>query len=269
MAQNFACRKCTASRLTIKSLAMKSTLLLLTIIVASASCTTAYKSAQTPDDVYYSPARPQVSHDEYVKSNDRRDRYQYNEQSDDDRYLRMKVHNRRTWSDLDYYYSDPYAFNYGNRYNTYYGAYASTPWNYYNSWNYYYNPYNSYYNNYSPYYNRYGSKVVYGNPRPPVYNHPRTFNLNVYNPPSQSNNSHNRSNRVFGGDSRSFDYGTRNTNSYSSGNDAGRGLRNVFNNNNSSNNSSSQPSRSNVSTPAPSPSRSSSSGSTNAPVRRF
>jgi hypothetical protein len=44
---------------------MKSSVLLLALVVAAlSSCTTAYKTGQTPDDVYYSPTRPQ---DEYVR----------------------------------------------------------------------------------------------------------------------------------------------------------------------------------------------------------
>ena len=44
---------------------MKSQILLLALTVAAlSSCTTAYKTGQTPDDVYFSPARPQ---DEYVQ----------------------------------------------------------------------------------------------------------------------------------------------------------------------------------------------------------
>ena len=44
---------------------MKPQILLLAITAAAiSSCTTAYKTGQTPDDVYYSPVRPQ---DEYVR----------------------------------------------------------------------------------------------------------------------------------------------------------------------------------------------------------
>ena len=80
---------------------MRSSILLL-VIVASvfASCSSAYKSGQTPDDVYYSPERQQ---DEYVRvQNDNDDqKYQGDDNYYDDRYLRMKVHNRVMWSDLD------------------------------------------------------------------------------------------------------------------------------------------------------------------------
>ncbi len=71
---------------------MRSSILLLVLSTAVlGSCTSAYKTGQTPDDVYYSPARQQ---DEYVnvKENDDR-RYQGNDEYYDDQYLRMKVHN--------------------------------------------------------------------------------------------------------------------------------------------------------------------------------
>lgn len=251
---------------------MKSLLPFCAFIVLLSSCTTAYKSGQTPDDVYYSPAKPQ---DEYVRTENRQDRYNYPDQSEDDRYLRMKVRNRNTWSDLDYYYSDPYAFNYNyhNRFNTFGGLYNNTPWNYYSSWNYFYNPYNRFYNNYN-FYNPYGyggSKIIVVNPKAQTYNRPRTFNMNVYNQPSANPYSQNSSRRVYRGDNRNFNYNT-NSDGYNSRNsNSGRALRNVFGDNSSSNNTqtrqSTTPSR-NVQSPSSSPSRSG-SGSTNAPVRKF
>ncbi len=92
---------------------MKSKILLLALTVAAySSCTTSYKTGQTPDDVYYSPARPQ---EEYVQT-DKNDDRQYRNNEDeyyDDNYLRMKVRNRYRWSDLDdpYYYSRRYTLN--------------------------------------------------------------------------------------------------------------------------------------------------------------
>lgn len=247
---------------------MKSALPFFAFVLLFTSCTTAYKSGQTPDDVYFSPARPQ---DEYVRTESRQPKYRYEEQSEDDRYLRMKVRNRRTWSDLDYYYSDPYAYNYYNRYNTFNSLYYNTPWNYYSSWNYYYNPYNNYYNYYNRYsYNPYGGKVIVVNPRPPVYNRPRTFNLNVYNPPSTNsyNPKQQGTRRVYRGDNRNYDYNTND--GYNSNRNSNNGsLRNIFgtNNSNTSTQRSSSPTRSerSTSTPSSSPSRS----STNAPARKF
>jgi len=112
---------------------MKRQILLLAITAAAlSSCTTAYKTGQTPDDVYFSPTRPQ---DEYVRVKEQEDdRYQYDEAYYDDRYLRMKVHNPSQWSSLDDWYSYD---RYGYRANAYYGTY----YNPYTSWNYHYNPY--------------------------------------------------------------------------------------------------------------------------------
>ena len=248
---------------------MKSILPFFALLLLFSSCTTAYKSGQTPDDVYFSPTRPQ---DEYVRTETSQPKYQYNEETEDDRYLRMKVRNRRTWSDLDYYYSDPYAFNYYNRFNNYNSLYYNTPWNLYSSWNYYYNPYNAFYNPY--YYNPYGSKVIVGSRRAPVYNRPRSFNLNVYNPPmndsyNQKQTGARRSYRT--GDNRVYNYNTNNGRGTRNNNSNSGSLRTTFGNNNSSNNNTSvqqsTPIRSDrsTSTPSASPSRS----STNAPTRKF
>jgi len=112
---------------------MQRQILLLAITAAAlSSCTTAYKTGQTPDDVYFSPTRPQ---DEYVRVKEKEDyQYQYNDEYYDDRYLRMKVHNPSQWSALDDWYSYD---RYGYRVNAIYGTY----YNPYTSWNYYYNPY--------------------------------------------------------------------------------------------------------------------------------
>ena len=101
---------------------MKSQILLLALIVAAlSSCTTAYKTGQTPDDVYFSPVRQQ---DEYVQTEKKDDRrYQSREEYYDDRYLRMRMNNRLRWSELDDYYY------YGNRYDySYYNSYSVPPY---------------------------------------------------------------------------------------------------------------------------------------------
>lgn len=112
---------------------MKSSILLLALSVAAfSSCTTAYKSGQTPDDVYYSAAKQQEEYVQTEKEDDRQ--YKYDDQYYNDRYLRMKVHNRTRWSELnDWYYYDKYSYVS----NYYWGSYNNP----YNSWNYYYNPY--------------------------------------------------------------------------------------------------------------------------------
>src|SRR3954462_5270134 len=161
--------------LTSKSSAMKSALPLLTIALFFGSCTTAYKSGQTPDDVYFSPERPVK--DSYVrqeKKEEKMDRYD-EEAYRDDRYLRMKIRDHRyTGLYEDYYSYNPYYYHYYNGSLTY-----NSPWNSYSYWNFYYNPY--------------CSRTVMFTPKTPVYrpNRPRTFDLNVYNPPTNNTNSKN------------------------------------------------------------------------------
>ena len=121
---------------------MKSFLPLLSLTLVFASCTTAYKSGQTPDDVYFSPERPQA---EYVSVKDEEeDRYYRGESNgsssdyynyEEERYLRMKVRNRQRCSylDNDFYSYNPYVYSSP-------GYYYSSPWNPYSYWNHYYNP---------------------------------------------------------------------------------------------------------------------------------
>ncbi len=150
---------------------MKRQILLLAITAAAlSSCTTAYKTGQTPDDVYYSPARPQ---DEYVRVDQDEEKYRYDDQYYDDRFLRMKVQNHYRWDYLNDWYSyDRYGYQYNNYYGTYYNPY--------NSWNYYYNPYCV---NTVMVIN---SKIA-GNMNNPVKL--RNFNLNTY-----TNNNYNNTN---------------------------------------------------------------------------
>ena len=177
-------------------------LLLLAAVVGLGSCTTMYKSGQTPDDVYYSPGSAKEGYVEAKNNQDNNQPYRGDEASDD--YLRMKVKDPTRWSTLDY---DAY----GNYYNPYgamspYGAYSP-----YSSFGYGYSPYGSslgfgfgwggypmytglyfgsYYNPfafyggypYYPYY--YGAPVVIvkggtGTVNPYI-NRPRTFNMSGY-----------------------------------------------------------------------------------------
>ena len=75
---------------------MKSFLPLLSLTLVFASCSSAYKTGQTPDDVYFSPERPQ---EEYVRVDKDEDRYYRGDEDrtssdyynyEEDRYLRMK-----------------------------------------------------------------------------------------------------------------------------------------------------------------------------------
>ena len=151
---------------------MKSRILLLAAVaIGVSSCSTMYKSGQTPDDLYYSPAPQQrianndnnddgyysdnQSNQEYVNVQTDQDRTAYNS---DDNYLRMKVRNRAMWSAFDDYamYSPYYgsSFGLGFGYNPYsfYSPFSSlyySPYSYYGGlgWGGLYG-YNSFYNPY-------------------------------------------------------------------------------------------------------------------------
>lgn len=277
---------------------MKAFISIAVAAIIFSSCSTAYQSGQTPDDVYYSPQRPQASQNEYVNvEQNNSNRYQYNndennsdEYSYDDEYLRMKVRNRARWSMLDndfYFYNaspfayyTPYSYNpyayryYGDVYYNHFGLY--NPYGMYNnfglglglSYNPYYNPYyaNPYYSHYgSYYYNPYGAPIIVGKNRTPVYSSPRTSNLNIYNRSNRNTRSR-QGGYIEQGNNNQRPVYNNNSSRRNSGND----LRNVFGNNNSSNNTPSRPSvntNSNSSSNSGSSSRGSSGG--NAPVRRF
>jgi hypothetical protein len=209
---------------------MQRQILLLAITAAAlSSCTTAYKTGQTPDDVYFSPTRPQ---DEYVRVEEKQDdRYQYDEKYYDDRYLRMKVHNPSQWSTLDDWYSYDRL---GYSYNSYYGSY----YNPYTSWNYYYNPYC--HNNVIAYHPGYigQTSVAQNVPKPRNFNLASYTNINNYN---NANNSV-KMNSYKTGMVRPV-YNNRNSN-----NSFSNTLKQIFNTgtnvNSSSNSSYSSPSRS-------------------------
>lgn len=232
-----------------------SLLLALAAVIALGSCTTAYKTGQTPDDVYYSPAQPA---DEYVQVQKRENRYYSSDEYYEDRYLRMKVRNRYRWNDLDdwYYFGNRYNYSYFN-YN-----YWNNPWNPYTYWNYTCNPYHP--------------GVIIVNPKSLTYSGPRRFNLNSYNSNAitQNNYSNPKTASSFSRP-RTFSTGSYNNNSNSSRSERTNGntgsfLRNVFNGSNNNSSSSSSNNSSNSSSSSSSGSSSSSSGSgSSAPVRRF
>lgn len=146
---------------------MKTTtsLFLLAIVVLLHSCTTAYRTGQTPDDVYFSPSRPD---DEYlvVQRHETR-RYRLASEDYEDRYLRMRVRDRNRWDELNDWYTyerSTLGFN----------SYFTPALNPYVSWNHYYNPY--YIKN--PY--LYGTSFGNTAATKPVYTKPRVFNLDSY-----------------------------------------------------------------------------------------
>ena len=114
---------------------MKNSLLILLIGIGflSTSCATAYKSDQTPDDVYYSPGKP-AAEDDLVKDAAQQEQYQAYMTSADERYLRMKVANHSRWTSLDdyaYWYDSRYDFYRYNQYN----SLGLNNYNYNNNWN--------------------------------------------------------------------------------------------------------------------------------------
>lgn len=198
---------------------MKTTLLLLAFTaLLFTSCTTAYKTGQTPDDVYYSPARPQEVYVETEKKNEKK--YRYDDDYYDDRYLRMKVRNRNRWSDLDnWYYYDRYSIGY----NYYFGTFNNP----FNAWNYYYNPYCCCVNNFN---------YVFVNPKapmaPPVVK--RNFNLAGYTNSATNNNNNTGLLKTRNTTTTRPVYNNTNNNSNSLGNK----VRTIFSNDNSGSGSS-------------------------------
>jgi hypothetical protein len=163
----------------------KNLVYLLSALALFTSCSSAYKTTQTPDDVYYSPGQKIIPADDYV-----------NYSSSDDNYLRMKAQDYEKWSSLD-----DYDYWYDSRYyaNNYYSPWTPTfslgiGVGYYNMYPYYaYSPY--WYNPWHSCYNPYYTVVYYKNPA--VYYRPVTKstlstynnrNYNTYNMPLQTGN---------------------------------------------------------------------------------
>ncbi len=225
---------------------MSTRILLLAVgLAAFSSCSSVYKSGQTPDDVYYSPARPQ---EEYVEVQKDEDRYQtYEEYQDNyrnDRFLRLGIGNPYYMS----YYNDYYAFS-DWRYNAY-SLNFNSPWNNYWTWNSFYNPY-CYYPGVT-YINTHNFN--YGGYSRPA-GKPVAFDIRSYSRPNNGTRNGNFNNSYYNN--------TNNNSRYNNSNSFGNTLQRVFSGsaNNHNNNNSSTPSN-NTSTPTRSytPSSSGSSG---------
>lgn len=127
--------------------------------IAFSSCATMYKTGQTPDDVYYSPARPSGGSGEEKKEQSETARYY----DDEYRSVRLGMNDRR------YRYLD---YNYG--FDPYLSMYSYNPYMYGYNYDYYYNPYFWPYPIYSV--------PVYGKPVTPKNTTPRIGNLSGYSP---------------------------------------------------------------------------------------
>ncbi len=235
-------------------------LLILLIIATVSSCSTSYKTGQTPDDVYYSPAR--------LQNNDvRKEREENNSvdnsvyTSSEDREIRRRVHNRR-YRRYDDRYNYPYGYDYPYGYNY---------------------PYNNY--------------PVYVNPKSgaaPNTSQPRKTNLGAYKPntASDASGSYNpklgNTNNSGATTSPARTFGTPKNSSSNNGSAVGNFIRRVFptdnnsnnkynnnyNSDNSNNSSSSRTfesrsSNNNSSNNSNTNSSSNSNSSSNAPVRTF
>jgi len=187
-------------------------LILLGLIVVLGSCSSAYKTGQTPDDVYYSPA-PAVSQDAYVVAEKPNSYYDRNEEQEIRRGIQDSRYRSNVTLDFGFGYN-PYAYNpYGFNYSPYsfnYSPYSYNPYSYnpysMNPYGYkgYYDPYG--FNNYSYGFNNFGNynygynyfNPYYGSYYPPVYVYPgigrvtnstpRKVNLGAYNNTGNSNN---------------------------------------------------------------------------------
>ncbi|ULQ57201.1 hypothetical protein KJS94_03180 [Flavihumibacter rivuli] len=118
---------------------------LITGVVMLSSCSSVYKSGQTPDDVYYSPNRQAAAaSEEYVETNPRRDAYYDEGNYRDDRYLRMQISRGRMgyYGYDDFAMMDPWMYN-NWRWNSWmvWNSPWNSPWNSMFYWNSFYNPY--------------------------------------------------------------------------------------------------------------------------------
>lgn len=181
---------------------MKTThLLFIGMIAAFSSCSTAYRSGQTPDDVYYSPAP--AAAETYVTSNNQQDRNAYGYNDDEDQDIRRGIQDPRYRNNLSSNLSIGLGYGYGYGYSPYsyspFGGYGYDPYNY-GSFGYkgLYDPYGYGYSSYySPYYSGigYGYGGGFGGYYSPIYSYypgigsistntnigPRRVNLAAFN----------------------------------------------------------------------------------------
>lgn len=212
---------------------MYTKILLIAVSIAGlSSCSTAYKSGQTPDDVYYSPVRT-------VEENNKEEEKQQDEaktETAEDREIRWGIRDRR-WRDID----DDYDYSYRK---SPYGYCSCTC----NNYGYYYNPYYSPWPVYSP-------KPIY---RSPINTTPRMINLNSYNGYAAAGTSKNPKT----GNTNVWVQPARQYNNSNNGGGFGKAIRQIFtpSSNNNNNNSGSR-SENNTRTYTPSTNSNSSSGS--------
>lgn len=176
------------------------------------ACSGINKTAQTPDDVYYSPGKAVPAAGNYYTDND---------EGNDDNYLRMKVRSRYRWNAIDdysYWNDSRYDFGFSctpsrsvlmYQYNPY--LYGSLGWG--SPFGYYYTPWGTWYN---PAY----TVVYYKNPKA-FYGNTNKSLLTAYNNKSYNNNNRQGFGSLFKGmfnnSNASNNYGTTNTRTFNSG----------------------------------------------------
>lgn len=206
---------------------MKIKLVLSTVLIAALfSCSTVYKSGQTPDDVYYSPARS-------IEESSIPERTVRRSTDYEEREIRMASYDRR-WRSLNYDYQYDYSYN---------------PYRYGYTYGYYYNPY---------YYPCpvYINNVAISNPKNST---PRMTSLGSY---SQTTTSV-APNGKFGNPTRITTvraYNNSNTNTYSNGSRTSNAIRRIITSPDNSSTNRGTTETSNTRTYTPSSPGSSSSG---------
>lgn len=196
-------------------------LLPVALVILLGSCTSAYRTGQTPDDVYFSPAKEGAA--TYVTTEEPRERSRYRSYEYDapyDRWLRMRVRNPYRWNtfdDYDFFIPNSWTNNWNSPYSYNFNSY----WSGFMLWNNFYNPY--------------CTNIVVLNPKSNVslYNNVRTFNLNSYTNNQYNNGNYNylRAKPMYrSAMNPTMNGGYNNTNSSSLGNS----LKKVFSNSASS-----------------------------------
>lgn len=221
---------------------MNAKFLLLAVGIAGLTgCATSYKTGQTPDDVYFSPA-PKYVEKEVVKEEENRQDNYYDYR---DRATRMKTTNYRRWNSLDDpYYFDGYSYSpsYNFRYNYSYGySYHYNPFAY-NGNHYGYGGYCCCYNNtgygYTPIRPSYhpGPNYAYV-PAKPKYVAPRGGGTTGYGNNTYSNTNNNSKSGT--GLGRVFNSSSNNSNSSSNNSSSSQPVRTYEPSSSSSNSGSS------------------------------
>jgi hypothetical protein len=188
-------------------------LLVPAVVAALSSCSTAYRTGQTPDDVYYSPAPQENS---YVTSATEQDKNSYSYRNQEDENIRRGIEdpvyrNAITFSMGMGYGYNPYSLYPYNAFNNpFYGGsyYGYDPYGFKSMYDPYYNPigyinpysynsigygYSPYSFGFSPYYSPYYSPILFSAKTVNTNTGARRYNLNVYNNNS-TNNSGSRGN---------------------------------------------------------------------------